>query len=159
MNTRPQADRANLVLGVLRTRWLVRAPIWIYRARLGWLFGQRLLLLEHTGRKSGQPRYVVLEVVDRRLGGYSVVAGFGERAQWLRNVDADPRVRVSVGRRDRVPATARRLPPSEVRRTLQQYARQHPRAWRRLAPVLAETLGATPENCDTTVPMVALELN
>ncbi|MGH7735078.1 MAG: nitroreductase family deazaflavin-dependent oxidoreductase, partial [Gemmatimonadales bacterium] len=32
--------------GLLRVRWLVRAPIGLYRARLGFLFGSRLLMLE-----------------------------------------------------------------------------------------------------------------
>lgn len=52
-----RTDRLN-ALGVraLRTRWLVRAPIWLYRARLGAVLGSRLLMLEHTGRTSGQRR-------------------------------------------------------------------------------------------------------
>ncbi|MET8156751.1 hypothetical protein ABZT47_10295 [Sphaerisporangium sp. NPDC005289] len=40
---------------VLRTRRLVRAPIWLYRAGLGILFGSRLLMLEHIGRTTGAP--------------------------------------------------------------------------------------------------------
>src|SRR5579862_6380067 len=50
---------------LLRTRWIVRAPVWLYRARLGFVFGSRLLMLEHTGRKTGTRRYVVLEAVDQ----------------------------------------------------------------------------------------------
>ena len=53
-----------LAARLLRTRWLVRAPVWLYRARLGSMFGSRLLMLEHTGRKTGIRRYVVLEAVD-----------------------------------------------------------------------------------------------
>jgi hypothetical protein len=41
---------------LLRVRWLVRAPVWAYRARLGALFGSRLVMLEHTGRTSGRRR-------------------------------------------------------------------------------------------------------
>ncbi len=41
---------------LLRVRWFVRAPIWLYRARLGFLFGPWLLMLEHTGRKTGARR-------------------------------------------------------------------------------------------------------
>jgi hypothetical protein len=32
---------------LLRVRWIVRAPVWLYRARLGFVFGSRLLMLEH----------------------------------------------------------------------------------------------------------------
>jgi hypothetical protein len=67
-------------------------------------------MLEHTGRKSGLPRYVVLEVV-RRLSDdrYVVPSGLGTAADWYRNITQEPRVHVSVGRLRHVPATARRL--------------------------------------------------
>jgi hypothetical protein len=61
----PGRRLASLTGRMLRTRRLVRAPIWLYRARLGFLFGPRLIMLEHTARKSGARCYVVLEVVDR----------------------------------------------------------------------------------------------
>lgn len=44
------------------TRFLFRMPICFYRVRLGWLFGHRLLLLNHTGRVSGKLRRTILEV-------------------------------------------------------------------------------------------------
>jgi hypothetical protein len=90
---------AKLAARLLRTRWLVRAPIWIFRAGLGGVFGQRLLMLEHVGRKSRQPRYVVLEVVDRTETGYVLAAGFGERTQ--RTAHADDDAAVPRGRRTR----------------------------------------------------------
>ena len=39
---------------LLRTRWIVRAPIPLFRAGLGWLFGGRFVMAEHIGRKSGK---------------------------------------------------------------------------------------------------------
>ncbi len=36
----------------------LRLPIWLYRARLGRLLGERFLLLTHIGRKSGLPRQI-----------------------------------------------------------------------------------------------------
>lgn len=53
------------VARALRNRRLVRSPIWLYRHGLGWLLGPRVLMLEHVGRKTGEPRYVCLEVVQR----------------------------------------------------------------------------------------------
>ncbi len=44
-------------------RWLLRAPVWLYRLRLGGLLGDRFLMLTHIGRNSGQPHQSVLEVV------------------------------------------------------------------------------------------------
>src|SRR5689334_4279123 len=100
---------------LLRNRWLVRAPIWLYRVRLGFLLGSRVLLLEHTGRNSGATRRAVLEVIAHPAPGtYIVASGFGERAQWYRNVLADSRVRIAVSWQGPSPATARPLTPAEV---------------------------------------------
>jgi deazaflavin-dependent oxidoreductase (nitroreductase family) len=144
---------------ILRSRRLMRAPIWAFRAGLGFVFGSRLLLLEHVGRRSGQPRYVVVEVVGQPApNSYAVVSGFGTRAQWFRNVRANPRVRVAVGRRRLTPASARLLPATEGAALLQAYTSAHPRAWRALAPVLANTFGAPIDPATANVPMVEFRL-
>lgn len=143
---------------LLRTRWLVRAPNWLYRAHLGFLFGTRLLMLEHQGRRSGQARYVTLEVVERTDDAYIVAAGFGERAQWLRNLDAHPRAHISIGTRVRVSVTATRLTPAEAAEALGQYAANHPGSWAKLKPVFEQTLGAPINESGTSLPMVRLAL-
>ncbi|MBI3213697.1 MAG: nitroreductase family deazaflavin-dependent oxidoreductase [Mycobacterium sp.] len=52
-------------------------------------------LLETTGRKSGQPRRTPLggKVVD---GAFWFVSEFGDQSQYIRNIQADPRVRVRL---------------------------------------------------------------
>ena len=107
---------------VLRNRALMRAPIWLYRARLGFLFGSRTLMLEHVGRKSGAKRYVVLEVIGHPAPDtYVVASGFGERAQWFRNLLANPRARVAIAGHGPRTATARRLPAGEADAVLADY--------------------------------------
>ena len=55
-------------------------------------------LLETTGRRSGQPRRV--PVGDGLRGGqFWIVAEHGRHADYVRNIERDPRVRVKVGRR------------------------------------------------------------
>lgn len=68
-------------------------------------------LLETTGRVSGLPRRT--PVGGRRVGGsFWLVSEFGERSQYVRNIQADPRVRVRVrGRRHT--GTARLLPDDD----------------------------------------------
>jgi deazaflavin-dependent oxidoreductase (nitroreductase family) len=142
---------------LLRVRWLVRAPVWLYRARLGCLFGSRLLMLEHRGRKSGARRYVVLEVLDHPSPDmHVVVSGFGDKAQWLLNVRADPHVRVYLGSRRPEPAVAHEIGPDQARATLTTYASRHPRAWKTLRPVLETTLGVPIDASGTSLPVVAL---
>lgn len=144
---------------ILSSRRLVRAPIRLYRARLGFLFGSRLLLLEHIGRTSGAWRQVVLEVVDRpEPRTYVVVSGFGTRAQWFRNVQANPRVRVTIGGHRPAEATARILPTAEADEALRAYATKRPRAWAKFKPVVEATLGTPITEHDTALPIVELRL-
>lgn len=145
---------------LLRSRRLVRAPIWIYRARAGALFGSRFLMLEHIGRKSGAPRYAVLEVVDHPSAHvYVVASGFGRKAQWFSNIQANPRVRVYVGSHAPRPATARVLDQTEADRTLAAYRGRHPRSWERFRPVLEDTLGERITDNHTPLPMVEIRLD
>ncbi|MFD3748044.1 nitroreductase family deazaflavin-dependent oxidoreductase [Nocardia sp. NPDC058633] len=114
-------------------RLLLRAPIHLYRLRLGWLFGSRLLLLEHIGRVSGKQRRVVIEVVehDPTDGSYVVCSGFGTEAAWYRNVLAAPDTRIQVGLRT-IEVTAHPLATDEGGEFMARYAPRHPRAARRL---------------------------
>ncbi|MFI5615222.1 nitroreductase family deazaflavin-dependent oxidoreductase [Amycolatopsis sp. NPDC051903] len=145
---------------LLRDRRLMRAPIWLYRVRLGFLLGCRLLLLEHVGRKTGVRRAVVLEVVGHPAPDtYVVASGFGDRAQWYRNVVAQPRVRVASGARGLSPATARRLSPAEADAVLAVYMSKHRRAWRHFKTILEHTLGTAISEQDTELPMVELRLD
>lgn len=58
-----------------------------------WIPGQAVL--ETTGRVSGRPRRTPVggKVVD---GSFWMVSGDGQRAQYVRNIAADPRVRVQI---------------------------------------------------------------
>ena len=150
---------ADLGARILRNRRLVRAPIWLYRARAGALFGSRMLMLEHVGRTSGQRRYVVLEIIDRpREDCFVVASGFGTTAQWFRNICADPQVRMWIGSRAAAPATARVLDQGETDRTLNGYRSRNPRYWEQFRPVLEQTLGRPMGESDIPLPMVELRL-
>lgn len=123
------------------------------------LFGSRILLLEHVGRKSGARRHAVLEVIDHPLPDtYVVASGFGRKAQWFRNIQANPRVRVSAAGQGPRPATARILDQQEADRTLATYRTRHPKAWERMRPALKETPGAAITDADTPLPMVEFRL-
>ncbi len=53
------------------------------------------LYLTSTGRRTGLPREIEIWFT-RRNGRYYVIAEHGERAQWVRNVRANPSVQVRV---------------------------------------------------------------
>lgn len=118
---------AGLAASLLRKRRVMRLPILLYRAHQGILLDHRFLLLEHRGRRSGLVRRTVLEVVERpSRDRYLVVSSLGERAEWLRNLRAEPHARVAVGahlpgRRGRGSSVLTRRPapwPSMPRRIL-----------------------------------------
>lgn len=159
MPTPSATGPVRLAVRMLRTRWLVRAPIWLFRARLGFVLGGRFLLLEHVGRTTGRRRYVVLEVLDRRSPGViHVVSGLGRGSAWFRNVQAEPHVRVQTGIGPSRPGYARELDPPAARRALATYAHDHPEAWRRLQPVLEAASGAAMADAGTSLPVVELHL-
>jgi deazaflavin-dependent oxidoreductase (nitroreductase family) len=116
-------------------RRLLAAPLWLYRARLGWLLGRRFLMLTHVGRRSGRTYRTVVEVVARPDGEYVAVAGFGPTTDWLRNVEAGGGREVAVGRQTFRPAV-RRLDVDEAARVLADYERRN----RLAAPVVRAVL-------------------
>lgn len=121
--------------GLARLGW--RAPIWFYRLGLGGLLGERFVLLNHTGRKSGKPRQAVVEVVYRapETGAYVVASGFGEKADWYQNLKAHPEVTIQVGRK-RMLARAERLSLPQATEVMLDYNRRHPAALRALSGIL-----------------------
>ena len=125
-------------------RAFLRAPILLYRLHLGVLLGRRFLLLSHLGRRSGRWRSAVLEVVRYAPAGprWYVASGWGEQAQWLQNVTANPAVTVMMGARS-WPASARRLACDEAEREPADYAQRHPRAFRQLLRFMIGAGGST----------------
>jgi deazaflavin-dependent oxidoreductase (nitroreductase family) len=78
-------------------------------------------LLETTGRRSGQPRRV--PVGDGLRGErFWIVAEHGRHADYVRNIEADPRVRVKVRGRWRT-GTAHVLPDADPRALLRALKR------------------------------------
>lgn len=112
----------------------LKAPVWLYRVRLGWLFGNRFLCITHRGRKSGKLRRTVVEVArfDREALEVSVVAGWGPSTQWYRNLEAAPPEEVIVRRRCWRHPHQRFLDDSERVELLTTYVRDHPAAAREL---------------------------
>ena len=142
-------------------RTVARLPLRLYRAGLGPVFGKRLLLLHHTGRKSGLDRSVVLEVVtyDPAGGSWTIVSGFGPKADWYQNLRHRPRTVIQVGNR-RHTVTARFLTPEEGGAIMVRYAPRHPRLARRLCAYMGFPVDgseAAYRRVGESIPFVRLE--
>ncbi|MBN2388150.1 MAG: nitroreductase family deazaflavin-dependent oxidoreductase [Anaerolineales bacterium] len=97
----------------------------LYDSGKGWIVGWLILLLRHTGRRSGK-QYATPLQYERIDGRYYVGAGRGQKADWFLNLRADPQVEVSVGRRT-FPAWAETVTdPARVADFLAYRLERHP---------------------------------
>lgn len=120
-----KVSQANYPSGI--SRLLYRSPIWLYDLHLDRILGNRFLKLTHTGRSSGLPRQVVLEVVkhEPQSGTYYVASAWGDRSDWVKNIRANPRVTVQVcGQQHEM--LAEQLTPDQGEGIILDYAGKHP---------------------------------
>jgi deazaflavin-dependent oxidoreductase (nitroreductase family) len=108
-------------------KWWFKLPIQQYKLGMGWMIGKYVLLLTTTGRKSGKLRQTPLEYeYDRENDRYRVAAGWGGNTDWYKNLRANPKVHVQVGRRG-FEAVAERAPDEEVAQYMMNVSKRHPR--------------------------------
>lgn len=129
--------------GLARVMW--RLPVQLYRARLGWLLGNRFMLLRHVGRVSGQPRTAVIEVVHREPGSWTAASGFGTKSDWYRNVLARPEVSIRTAGNDHA-VRAVPLEPDECAELMTRYAHTHTRAVRSLVKIMGYRVDGSDED-------------
>lgn len=138
-----------------------RAPLFFYRIGLGGLLGQRFLLLNHVGRKSGQPRQTVLEVVnhDKASDVYTIASGFGKKSDWYLNILAQPQLEIQVGWR-KMAVTAVPLTPEQSGQAMVNYAHRYPTAAKNLGKLIGYDV-STEEGYRAvgrdSIPFIALE--
>jgi deazaflavin-dependent oxidoreductase (nitroreductase family) len=129
----------------------VRAPLWLYRQDLGSLLGKRFLYLAHQGRLTGLRRETVLEVarLDHDAGEAIVIAVWGNRAGWVRNLRAGRALEVRIGHLRFAEPEHRFLSADECRAALVAYREAYPVTWRLLASLVP--LPRDPKNDDLGV--------
>lgn len=129
------------------TKFMLRMPITLYRLGLGWMLGGRFMLLNHIGRKSGEVRQTVIEVVehDSQTDTYYAVSGWGFKSQWYQNLMVTPDVRIQVGKR-KLHVHAETLTPEDGIQILLDYRKKHSMAARELSKVMnIDILNTSPE--------------
>ncbi len=99
-----------------------------YAVGLGPLVGRFVLLLTTTGRKSGLRRVTPL-VYERRGQTIFVASARGASADWLRNIQANPRVDVRMGARQFKGLAEVCNDPEEIADYLQRQYERNPRAF------------------------------
>lgn len=142
--------------------WFLRVPIFLYRIGMGWILGERFVLLHHIGRKSGQARQTVVEVIGHDLESdtYYIASGWGHKSQWYQNILATPEIRIQVGRR-KLEVLAENLSPQESVKILISYREKHPFMARELSGVMGVDIrNSSPSELEKivqeSVPIIAL---
>ena len=85
-------------------KFFFKFPVWLHKMGLGgWerIIGAQWMLITTTGRKSGKPRDVMVDVMDYDPAAdtYYIEAAYGDRADWVKNIEANPLFQAQVRRR------------------------------------------------------------
>ena len=117
--------------------FLFKLPVFIYRLRLGWIFGHRFIMLIHVGRNSGRIRRTVLEVIryNKSSGECIVISAYGINADWYRNILLKPALEIQIGTKIFVPIQ-RLLDEDEAFDEFVEYERLHPFAVKNLLKLI-----------------------
>ena len=115
--------------GLLRR--VAQLPIIFYRLGLGGLLGERLILLNHLGRKTGTIHQVVVRVVSHIVDSatYYIASAWGFKSQRPRNLLAHPEIVVQIGRRKLI-VDSQPLTPEQGAHVLLDYRQRYPEAAR-----------------------------
>lgn len=108
-------------------KWLFKIPVLFFKVGIP-LFGDFILLLTTTGRKSGKLRFTPLEYRRETTTNHVIItAGWGGYTDWRSNIQANPRVGVQIGR-SKYDAVAEPLSDAEVATWMADTIRVNPRS-------------------------------
>ena len=114
-------------------RWLLNPPMRVL-TYLGLL--RHHAVLETTGRRTGRSRRTVVGIARQPDSVLWIVAEHGRRAGYVRNLNAEPNVRIHIGRRWQRGA-ARLVESDDIDARLQRFTPQHINVIRRFGTELA----------------------
>ena len=125
---------------------VLRLPVYLFHWRLGFLLGDRFILVSHVGRRSGRTYQTPVEVVehDRSAPSTSCCSGTGPDADWFLNLRAKPATAVQVANRRWVPRQ-RFLDPDEAAHRFRTYEIAHGRASLQILKLVGNSYDGTDE--------------
>ncbi len=105
---------------------IFKLPLILYRAKLGWIFGHRFMLLTHRGRNSGKVRRTVLAVLEFNPDSREIKAiSAWSASDWYLNIKANPALQVETGFTRYTPIF-RIMSPEEIATLFVNYRNKHP---------------------------------
>jgi deazaflavin-dependent oxidoreductase (nitroreductase family) len=109
----------------------------LYRRGWGRLLGHVFVMITHVGRKTGKPRETVAMALsyEREPRAVVVCSAWGATTEWIRNLRANPALRVEIGSDSYVPRH-RFLSEDESIAVALELRRRHPWRLRLLSSIL-----------------------
>jgi deazaflavin-dependent oxidoreductase (nitroreductase family) len=140
-------------------RTVLHSPTYLFKWNLGFVMGDRFMLIDHFGRRSGTRYQTPVEVVehDHDGGEYIVCSGTGAGADWYRNLEAAPAPQIQVGNRRWQPSQ-RFLDAEEAAARFKRYETAHPKVAQRLLRAMGHSYDGSHEgriSMMADMPMVA----
>lgn len=111
-------------------KFFFKAPLFMHKVGLGgWekIIGAEWMLISTTGRKTGKRRDSMVDVMDydASTDTYYIEAAYGSRADWFKNIKANPIFDAQVGRR-KFKAQAQELDAASTGEMLVRFFRRKP---------------------------------
>jgi len=111
-------------------KFFFKVPVWLHKMGFGgWerLIGAQWMFITTIGRKSGKRRETMVDVMDydKAADAYYIEAAYGARADWYKNIQANPTFEAQVGRR-KFKARASALSTEGAGELLVQFFRSKP---------------------------------
>jgi deazaflavin-dependent oxidoreductase (nitroreductase family) len=111
-------------------KFFLKVPVHLHRMGMGgweWMIGGRWIFISTIGRKTGKKRYTMVDVIecDKTSDTYCIDAAYGQRANWFRNIQANPVFQAHVGRR-KFATSAVVLSPEETGKKMVDFNRRRP---------------------------------
>ena len=78
----------------LKYRFFLRSPYFLYNKLTARIYGKKLIQIRTTGRVSKKERKTLLEVIGTINNAPVVIAGFGEKSDWVLNLRKNPQLEV-----------------------------------------------------------------
>jgi deazaflavin-dependent oxidoreductase (nitroreductase family) len=119
-------------------RLFLHMPMWFFQLGLGG-FMPWWVMLTTVGRRTGQPRRVVLDIMKRDGQALFVLAAFGGNADWIQNLQARPALQAQLGWRT-YPARATFLSGDSAGDFMADFYRQRPAYTRAVMRSVGETV-------------------
>ena len=106
-------------------RFFLKLPYLFYNEKTAVLYGKRLIQIITVGRTSNKERTTLLEVIGIYKNSPVVIAAFGEKSDWIKNLRKNPKT-IVVWSNKKYESNVYWLDKQDSENILKSYEKDHP---------------------------------